>query len=325
MDRITGFLNDKLGKYPHDKILVSDNDYRNNPVYGFNQLPDFISPFPQGFELDMELLKTLTRKYITTTLPINPRDDHWIIGALQIYLMIDYVDTYYPEMKLMGSVSKFPVINWSHASDIEFNDQYPFLYLNMARNNLHQALAMPRDSLVKFNKNIASDYLAGQGFQYLSDYIGKEQLNKVIHDFYDEFKLKPVSNDDLKRILKQNTELPVDWFFDEFVGKRTLIDFKIKKVIEVGDSLQVNVINLRDNKMPVALYGLDDDEIVFKKWIPPFEKSAYTMVPKDSVQKLALNHEGVIPEFNRRNNYKNLKGLFNKPLAIQAFPGRGRP
>lgn len=319
VDRITSFLNERLGKYPHGKILVSDTEYRNSPVYGFNQLPDFISPFPEGFELDMELLKTLTRKYITTTLPLNPRDEHWVIGALQIYLMIEYADTYYPDMKLMGSVANFPVVKWSHASEVEFNDQYPFLYLNMARNNLHQALSMPRDSLVKFNKNIASDYFAGQGFQYLSDYMGKPELSKVIRDFYDECKLKHATAAHLRRMIKQNTTLPVDWFFDEFVGKRTLIDFKIKKVIDLGDSLQVNIRNLRDNKMPVSLYGIDGDEVIFKKWIPPFEKNAFAVVPKAGVRKLALNYDGVIPEFNRRNNYKSTKGLFNKPVQFRLF------
>ena len=69
IDRITRFLKDKLGPYPFEKLLISDADYRSNPVYGLNQFPDFISPFPSGFEMDMELLKTISRNYIETTLP----------------------------------------------------------------------------------------------------------------------------------------------------------------------------------------------------------------------------------------------------------------
>ncbi|MEM7187258.1 MAG: metalloprotease, partial [Bacteroidota bacterium] len=320
VDRITYFLADRLGAYPHEKILVSDNDYRDNPVYGFNQLPDFISPFPEGFELDMELLKTLARKYITTSLPVHPRNDHWIIGALQIYLMVDYVNAYYPEMKLMGSVANFPVIKWSHASDVEFNDQYPFLYMNMARNNLHQALSMPKDSLVKFNKNIASDYQAGQGFRYLSDYLGKETLDKVIKELYSKHRLAPTTVTHLQELVKANTNLPVDWFFEDYVGKRTLIDFKIKEVTHTGDSLQLRIKNLRDNKMPVSVYGLDENKgVVFKQWTEPFDTWTTITVPKENVRQLALNYEAVIPEFNQRNNYKTTKGLFNRPLQFRVF------
>lgn len=52
IDRIAGFLNTELGDYPHKKMLVSDLDYRENPVYGLNQLPNFIRPFPDGFQYE---------------------------------------------------------------------------------------------------------------------------------------------------------------------------------------------------------------------------------------------------------------------------------
>nr|MCH9659794.1 metalloprotease [Bacteroidota bacterium] len=158
VDRITHFLDAKLGSYPFEKLLLSEADYRNSPVYGLNQLPDFISPFPNGFELDLEILKTATRKYLVNSLTLNPRKDHWLIGAIQVHTLIDYVNTYYPDMKIVGSFSDFWIIEWLHAAELEFNDQYSFLYLNMARTNLHQGLTTPKDSLVKFNKNIASDY-----------------------------------------------------------------------------------------------------------------------------------------------------------------------
>ena len=319
VDRVTRYLSEKLGTYPFKKIIISEADYRNSPVYGLNQLPDFVSPFPSGFELDAELLKTISRKYIANTLPINPRNDHWLIGALQIYLMMEYMDTYYPEMKIMGSVSDFWLIKWSHASDLEFNDQYSMLYLNMARNNLHQSLSTPRDSLVKFNKNIASDYYAGMGFQYLSDYIGKPELGKSIRDYFGEYRLTPTSPVDFQNIVSQNTSLPVNWFFEDFVGKRTTIDFIIDNIEEAGDSLKVTVANRKDNIIPVSIYGLNNDEVLFKKWVGPVDGATEVMVPKKNVRKLVVNYEGIIPEYNRRNNTKKVKGLLNRPVQIRFF------
>ncbi|GAB5400262.1 MAG: hypothetical protein Aureis2KO_18470 [Aureisphaera sp.] len=319
VDRLTRFLGDRLGSYPFEKIIISDAEYRTSPVYGLNQLPDFISPFPNGFELDMELLKTTTRKYITQTLPLNPRKDHWLIGALQIYLMIDYVDTYYPEMKIMGSLSNFWIIDWLYASELEFNDQYPFLYLNMARNNLHQSLETPRDSLLKFNKQLGSDYYAGHGLHYLADYLSKNVVDETIKTFYNNHKLKLTNPVTFKEILKSNSDLPIDWFFTDYVGKRTTIDFKIKKVREVGDSLEVSIINKKDNVMPVSLYGLKKDSVLFKTWVRPIDSIATIRVPKEGVRKLALNYEGEIAEFNRRNNFKAVKGIFNRPLQFRLF------
>ncbi len=320
IDRIVYFLHNKLGSYPFKRMVISDACYRLSPVYGLNQLPDFISPFPNGFEYDIQQMKTITRMYIENTLGLNPREDHWLIGALQIHLMMEYVNTYYPGMKILGNLSNVWVIRWSHASKMEFNDQYPILYLNMARNNLHQALITPKDSLVKFNKNIASDYYAGDGFQYLQDYLGEASLERAIKQFFMENKLQPVKASTFQGVLEQNTELPVNWFFEDYVGKRTTIDFKIKAVEKQGDSLRVTIENRRDNELPISLYGLNKKEIVYKTWVPPVDSLATVTVPAKDIRKLAVNYEGVVPEFNQRNNYKNVNGgLLNRPLQFRLF------
>ncbi len=319
VDRITGFLDEKLGDYPFEKIVISEADYRNSPVYGLNQLPDFISPFPNGFELDIELLKTTTRKYLVNSLPLNPRKDHWLLGAIQIHLMIEYVNTFYPDMKIMGEFSDYLIIRWSHASEMEFNDQYPFLYLNMARRNLHQSLVTSRDSLVKFNKNIASDYQAGNGFTYLNDYLGNDILNETIKEFYSDSKLTYTNPSQFESLLRENTDLPVDWFFDSYVSERNTIDFKIKKVKKLEDSLEVTVINKKEYAMPVSIYGLKKDSVVFKKWLDPVADEMVVRVPREEVRKLVLNYEAVIPEIDQRNNTRKVKGLLNRPIQFRVF------
>src|SRR5690606_39798454 len=120
VDRVVHFLASNLGPYPFKKMVISETDYRTNPVYGLNQLPSFISPFPDGFEYDMEQLKTITRQYIDNTFILNSRKDHWLQDALQIYLMMEYVDTYYPKMKIIGNLSDWWIIKWAHAADLEF-------------------------------------------------------------------------------------------------------------------------------------------------------------------------------------------------------------
>lgn len=318
-DRIIHFLDKNLGDYPFDKMVVSEIDYKKSPVYGLNLLPSFISPFPDGFEYDMELLKSITHNYIENTITLNSRKDVWLEGALQIYLMMEYVDTYYPKMKIIGSLSNWWVIRWAHVADLEFNEQYPVLYLNMARSNLHQPLTTPQDSLLKFNKNIANDYYGGVGLKYLEDYIGKDVLAKSIKDFYAEKKLTNVKSSDFEAVLSRNTELPVNWFFEDFAGTKTTIDFKIKKVEKKGDSLKVTIKNKRDNTLPVSLYGIKKDSILFKTWLSPIDSVATIKVPAKGVKKLVLNYEGKIPEYNRRNNYKSVSGLFNRPFQFRLF------
>ncbi len=313
VDRVVQFLNTKLGAYPFDKMVISETDYKTNPVYGLNQLPSFISPFPDGFEYDMEQLKTITRHYIKNTFVLNSRDDYWLQDALQIYLMMEYVDTYYPKMKIIGNLSNWWIIRWAHAADLEFNDQYPILYLNMARANIHQALTTPKDSLLKYNMNIANPYYGASGLRYLNDYLGDGILNSSIKEFYEENKLKPIQSSDFENFLSNKTELPINWFFEDS------IDFKIKKVEKKGDSLKVFIKNIKKTKLPVSLYALNKDEIVYSTWTKPIDSISSITIPAANIRKLALNYEGRIPEYNRRNNFKAVEGLLDKPLQFRLF------
>ena len=42
-DRVTNFLSENLGQYPHKNLLISQIEYNKNPLYGLNQLPSFYS------------------------------------------------------------------------------------------------------------------------------------------------------------------------------------------------------------------------------------------------------------------------------------------
>ncbi len=318
INRILRFLQNRLGVYPHAKIFVTKADYKDSPIYGLNQLPSFIRPFPDGFQYDLEMMKTLTHKYLRTTLMLNPRKEAWLSQAIEIDLLMDYVNTFYPNTKLLGELSKVIGIRWSHLADLPFNAQYAFFFMNMNRLNLDQPLSMSRDSLVKFNQEIANPYKAGVGFKYLEDFLGEEAVKKSIKIFYQKYALKKrVHPQDFKRILEKNASKNIDWFFTEYVHTNVRLDFTIKKVTQIGDSLRVVIKNKEPNNMPVSLYGLHHKKVVAKYWVENTRGQASITIPKQDITKLALNYKGIIPEINQRNNSKNLRGLFNKPLQLR--------
>lgn len=317
INRIIEFLEDKLGVYPFDKLVISEANYRNSPVYGLNQLPNFIRPFPDGFQYDMEHLKTITHFYLQNTLQIDPRKDYWIYGALQIYLMMEYADLYYPEMKIAGNLSNIWGLRWFHAASLEFNDQYAFLYNHITRINLAQSLTTPKDSLVKFNANIASSYKGGVGLRYLKNYLGNGEVASSIKTFYKKAIQEPVKPKLLDSIIQTNTDKNIRWFFDEYVGSDEKYDYKIKSVNKVEDSLEITIKNKRNNTMPIHLYTLKKDNIIEKRWIEGFDSIQTIKVPARNADRVALNYEEKIPEINKRNNYKKVKGLFKKPVQFR--------
>ncbi|WP_109300732.1 metalloprotease [Aquimarina sp. AU474] len=316
--RIVQFLQKKLGPYPFDKILISESDYKNNPVYGLNQLPDFLRPFPDGFQFEIKQLKAITESYLKKTLIINPRQDAWLRDAIHIYLMMAYTDQYYPEMKIIGKLSKVIGVRWFHAADLKFNDQYFLAYKNMARLYLDQPLSLPQDKLVKFNKNIANAYKAGVGLKYLEDYLGDDNIvAESIKEFYGQNVLRYTDSKKYKEVLTSLSNKNIDWFFDDYVNTNKKLDFKIKSVKKDKDSIEVTIKNKRDNTMPVSLYGFRKKDIVSKTWISGFTGTKKVKIANEDLSKLVLDYDQNIPEVNRRNNYKNLKWIFNKPIQFR--------
>jgi len=318
-DKITNFITNNLGNYPHKKLIVSEIEAKKDPIYGLNQLPKFIRPFPENFQYELRLLKGTLNNYLDNTLLINPRKEQWLKDGFQIYFLIKYIEDYYPNMKLLGSLADVWGVRSFHISDLKFNEQYGLAYMLMARTNRDQPLNMQKDSLIKFNENLANKYKAGVGLKYLDDYINSEILETTIKIFLKQRKLKHTTVKDFETLIKSQTPKNIDWFFEDYVTTRKKIDFKIKKVKKTTDSITLTIKNKRKNKMPISLFTLNNDSIISKNWITNIDGKKSVTLPRNNANKLVLNYDNTIPEFNLRDNWKSLKGFFfnNKPLQLR--------
>lgn len=321
IDKITQFITKNLGKYPHDYLMVTDIEYRKDPLYGLNQLPKFLNPFPGNLQYELKLLKTTLNNYLNNTLLVNPREDYWLKDAIQIYYLMKYVEDNYPDLKLLGTLANVWGLRSFHAADVNFNEQYNLYFMQMARSNRDQPLTMPKDELLKFNANIAGKYKAGIGLKYLNDFVNSKIVENTIYEYLDTFKLKPTTSADFENLLKKNTDKDVDWFFQDYIDSRKKIDFRIKDIVKTEDSVTFTVKNKRKNDVPVSLFTLKNDSVLSKIWIEHIDGSKTLTIPRNDATKLVLNYDNTIPEYNLRDNWKSLKGWFfnNKPLQFRLF------
>lgn len=321
IDRITEFIRKNFGDYPHDKLILSEIDASKDPVYGLNFLPSFIKPYPSHFQYELKLMKLALHNYLENTLFINPRTEQWLLDGIHMYYLMKYVDEQYPNMKFLGSIAGFWGVRSFHAADMTFNEKYNLAYMSMARTNRDQPLNLPKDSLLKFNKNIANKYKAGLGFKYLDDFVNSGIIEQTLSSFVQDYKLKPLKETDFENYLKSRTDKDINWFFTDYLQTRKKIDFRIKHVKKDDDSITLTIKNKRNNSMPISLYALNNDSVVSKYWIENIKERKTITIPRDSANKLVLNYENVIPEINLRDNWKSLKGFFfnNKPLQFRLF------
>ncbi|WP_298496652.1 metalloprotease [uncultured Algibacter sp.] len=320
-EKVKDFIFNNFGNYPHKKLLLTQIDYDKDPIYGLNFLPSFIKPYPKSFQYELQFLKIALHNYLENTLLINPRKEHWLIDGIQIYYLMKYVDEHYPNMKFLGTIANFWGVRSFHAADMKFNDKYVLSYMLMARTNRDQPLTMAKDSLLKFNKNIANKFKAGVGLKYLDDFVNQDIVENSIESFLKVNKLEQTTAKDFESFIKSKTDKDIDWFFEDYLKTRKKIDFKIKKVNKTEDSITLTIKNKSKNNMPVSLYTLNNDSIISKMWIENINESKTITIPRLDANKLVLNYNNTIPEFNLRDNWKSLKGFFfnNKPLQFRVF------
>ncbi|MET0760153.1 MAG: aminopeptidase [Flavobacterium sp.] len=318
IERVVGFVNDLIGKYPHEKITVSQTDYERNPFYGLNQLPSFISPFTDEFVYEIKFLKTYLNNYLKNSLRLDPRKDNWIYDGIQVYAMMKYIDENHPDSKMLGSLSTFLLLKSYNLANINFNEQYSYFYMLMARKNLDQPIGDPKNTLIKFNEQIASKYRAGLSFRYLDDYLENNSVSNSIRQFYVQNKEKQVSRNDFETILKSNTSKDIDWFFNTIINSRDIIDYKFSAVSKTKDSITFSLKNKTGVSVPMPVYGIKKGEVVFKKWIDTETTDSIFTLERKEADKIVLNYKNEVPEYNLRNNWKSLKSFYpnNRPIKF---------
>jgi hypothetical protein len=319
VDRIATFTTDYFGIAPK-KIVVSQEDYERNPFYGLNQLPRFLNTFSDVFVYELKFLKTYLNAYLRQTLHLDPRAETWIYDGLQTYAMMRYIDEVHPGAKMTGHLGNFRLLQNYNVTSTDFNSQYRYLYLLMARKNLDQPAGDPKNTFLKFNGQIAAKYRSGLNFRHLGEFIGEDTLQSIVRSYVASNLDKPTSEEDLRRLISQ-TQKPTDWFFETSVHSREIIDYKITSVEKKNDSLLLNIRNRTGAEVPVPLYGLNRKNVVHKQWLPGFQGDTLVSIPADSLDKVVLNYDNEIPEFNQRNNFRSLKSvrIGNRPFKFVLF------
>lgn len=321
--KVALFCRNELGDFPNNYALLDNVSYKKHPIYGLNQLPDFIQPFPNGFQYEIKLLKALLERYRLEKLPINHRENYWVGSGVTYYMLKKYIDKYYHDLKLLGEVSNIIGIRWFHLADLLFSDQYFLNYKNIARLRIDQPLSMPSDQLIKYNQEIGHPCKAALGLYYLSklEDFSESKITEAIKNTYQSPTLTNSSNF-LKELNKATITKSYDmsWFEKDFLNFHKNLDFSFRvKKIKNKDSLRLSFKNKENYQIPIQLQGYRNDSIISSYYFKNISHKQHINIPNKQEDQFILDPNRYIPEIQRGNNFKTIGKLLNRPLNFKFF------
>ena len=306
VNRIVNFITNYFNDTDNNKLLVPRTDYESNPFYGFNELPSFISPFSDEFLEEIIFLKSFVINYLNQKLNLNKRESHWVYNGLEIFLLNKYINDFYPKVKFLGRLAGISLLKNYEISKINFND----LFLNYSeyvqRLNLHQIDDQSSEYLTRINQEIASPYHSGLGLIYLEEIIGENNFKDLARSINNS-----KTRGELNNLFLNYSGIDLDWFVEDYIGKRQSIDLKIKKI----NKNEIQVYEKNNINIPYSLGFLKNDSIIEKRF---FEEYKRIELPKLDYDYVAINPDIRIPESNRSNNWIYTKSNSNlKPLKVK--------
>ena len=307
INRIDAFVKQYLSAIPSEKIMVLKKDYTRNPIVGISEALSFLDPFPDEFIYETKFLKAYLASYLNELLVIDKRKNHWIPGGLQTYILMKYVDTYYPDSKFLGELQSFSVLGIRpfknyNAAQIGYNESFSFIYEFSEHANRQQADTLGKEKLTKSNELYASPYHVGSGFYYLDAYLDEETMKKALLDYAQHRGEK-----ELRNAFASFTEKNLDWFFTTYLSDREAHDLYIKKITKKPTQIEVTISEKNNKPVPYKLDLIQKDKLISEQWIEFSGKDTIITIPNKEIDFVAINSNEYLPDKNHLNNWKYLQ------------------
>lgn len=312
LNKTINYVERKLGSYPINNIVLSKFDQNKDPIYGLNNIPEFLNPFERSFIQEFSVLKRIISVYLNNLYPIHKRKNYWQIKGIEVFLLIDYIENYYPELNLIGKFSKLSIIKNREYSKFKFNDQYRLFDNIISSRNISQSIDYPLDSLTMINHKVINPYKSGLALKMLDDYLGNKNVMKSIYEFSINNKLIS-SNRTFIDLLYDNNKGKISWFKD-YLNYNNSIDFSIKKVGSKENNHKFLIKNNSLISLPLKITLKDQNNKTENKWLNKFKND--TILNVNSNSKIIINPEKYFSEFNFSNNYSSTSKMKKKTKFV---------
>lgn len=298
------YLEPLIGKFPYDHLSIIDKGEKAKSGMEYPGLITVSGVDGENSNYQYYIVHELLHQYFYSALAFNQRKYSWLDEGLTTY----YQQRYYKE--ILGHD------HYSIQSKILMNDgQQPFLQ-NVSRGqacrHYHAPLSTDVHELDPMNYGFNAYEIPARMYAHLSDYVGIDDFDNGMQQFYNDWKGKHPQPDDLKNSLEKVSDKSLSWFFEDLVYK----DWSYDYAMESFEDGVLKVTHKSGSQPPYKVtFRSSDGEESKSVWIDG-HTSEIEYAVADQWTSATIDEDQLSMDIDRNNNSRGIK----KPLKITPFP-----
>ncbi len=326
INRSVLFYSENVGEYPWNVAQAVDGSLEVEGAGGM-EYPTItvVSGDMDAESLDNVITHEVGHNWFYGIIGSNERVNGWMDEGINTYYEDRYMDTYYGERNALGVP---PVLANLIGVDTSSDDNIIWNINQVCiKQNKSQALNTYSTEFTPINYGLVMYMETAYFFRYLTDVLGKDEFDRIMHIYYDTYEFKHVYPGDMQKLFEAETGENYAWFFEKLINEDRGPDYKIGKFQKGKTAMAVDITNKSDIPAPFSLSLMDGENVLRTDWFRGFTGSQTIYVNYKSewnVTHIKIDAQQTIPETERENNTIKTSGLFKtiEPLQLK-FAGFG--
>ena len=248
-------------------------------------------------ELESVIVHEVGHNWFYGILGFNERKSAWLDEGLntfsEIRFMIEESNNMKPDYNNLTKI-----LGWDK---ISYKDYYLNDYINLARkkddlppNSQNSAFDEENYYTMMYNKSALSFYLAYK-------YLGSQNFDSIMQMFFNEYKFKHPTNENLKTHFQKHSPKPILWVFNQQIEQALYSDYKIKNLKK--ESFIIKNKGTASLPFPIHYYTNNGDTIL--KWQKGFAGKKTIKINDFSLKKIVIDPDKLTLDINQHNNSIN--------------------
>lgn len=319
----TAFYSEINGDYVYNHVTAIDGTISAG---GGMEYPNItiIGESGTDFTLETTIMHEVGHNWFYGMLGSNERDYPFMDEGLNSFYEMRYIRTKYPSKTLASLIGRDSTFSFFGLNKFKHKAEYELAYLMAARKNLDQPIATNSKDFTNYNYGGIVYSKSALVFDYLMNYLGKDKFDQAMQFYFEQWKFKHPTPEDLIKTLQYHLNADLHWFVEELIVTNKKIDYKMVSHKKLDDNSHAILVKNNSNVLgPVSVSGLKDGKLVGTVWYNGFIGKRVFEFPPADVDEFKIDYEEFMPDLKRKNNNIRTHGLFRKTDPIKlSFIGK---